>query len=457
MAAMAHTPPNFCNLSRFLELPKILQRTCQLTLLLISPVAVGACPDLTLYYQGNDTDWPALEQNLLVLMPECLENAEYFALLGAAQVNSGNVAESLETLERALLLEPNNGGAQIDYAQALYLQGQLFAALELNSQLLLREDLPANVKPLLESRRQSWQALTRQSFIQLDVLAGYDNNLNSAPDPSQITLTLSGEPVELVLDSEFRPVSGPYLNFRLAGRYRQLTPEHQHNWLMEARGRVSEDTQSDLLQLATRYAFVRPNRRHSFQVNAGMSHLLFGGSPLYTATDTSLFYLPESRRACKPYYGFALQYQLFHDNSHLNGLESKASTGVNCPFNSSWGPQQLSFELSLIDNVALKSGRPGGSRDGWQFNINWQFPFASGEILSQLSHTRLDDRDGYSPLLANGADRWLDRSYFLLQYRRPLSDRAALMINFFRQHHRSNIELFRSTDTTIEIGVSLAL
>ena len=438
-------------------MPKILQRILQLLLLLISPSVVADCPDLTLYYPGNNADWPALEQSLLPLMPECLESSEYFALLGAAQVNSGNVAESLETLERALLLEPDNSGAKIDYAQALYLQGQLFAALELNSQLLLRGDLPANVRPLLQSRQQSWQALTRQSFLQLDLLAGYDNNLNSAPDPNQITLTLSGEDVILALNEEFRPVSGPYLNFRLAGRYRQLEPQHQNNWLLQARGRVSEDSQSDLLQFDSRYAFVRPDRRHSYQLTAGFSHLFFGGSPLYTAADVSGRYQPDSRFSCKPYYGLDLQQQLFHNDSSLNGLEGKASTGINCPFNSALGRQQLSFEMGLLENAAMKNGRPGGSRDGWQFNASWQFSTSAGEILSQLSHTRLEDEDGYNPLLENGAKRWVDRSYFLLQYRRQLSTRSALMLNLFHQKQHSNIELFRSIDTTIEIGLSLAL
>jgi len=420
-------------------------------------VAYGVCPDLTLYFPGNDADWPALEQRLLVLMPECLESSGFFALLGAAQVNSGNIAESLETLERALLLEPDNGAAQIDYSQALFLQGQLFAALELNGQLLLNEDLPATLQPFLEQRQQSWEALTRQSSLQLDLLAGYDNNLNSAPDPSQITLTLSGEPVLLALSSKFRPVSGPYLNFRLAGRYRQLAPQHQHNWQMQARGRVSEDSQSDTMQFDTRYAFVRPDRRHSFQVNAGLSHLLFGGSPLYTATDTSVRYMPDSRLNCKPFYGLALQHQLYHDNSRLNGVEGKVNLGTNCPLNSSWGRQQLSFDLGILENSATKADRLGGNRSGYQFNAFWQFSLVSGEILSQFSHTRMKDRNGYNLLLANGAERWIERSYLLVQYRRQLSSRSALMINLFHQNQRSNIELFQSIDTTVEIGLSLAL
>jgi len=427
------------------------------TLLLRTGHALAVCPDLTPYYPGTNPDWSAVRLQLAGLMPECLESSEYFALYGAAQLNSGDVAESMESLERALLLDPLNGAAQIDYAQALYLQGDLFAALELNERLLARDDLPANLRSLIQNWQQSWRAETRQRLVQLDVMAGYDNNLNSAPTPDEITLTLSGEDVVLALNPDFQPLSGPYLNLRLGARFRQLAPDYQHNLLLEVRGRVSEDSQSDQLQLDTRYAFVLPGRRQSWQLDAGMSHLFFGGTPLYTATETSARYLPSSSGRCQPYYGLALQHQLFHDNSRLNGLEAKASGGMNCPFNADNGQRQLTLEVALLENVALKNNRAGDDRSGWQTSLRWRTPLGIGDFTSQLSHTRLDDRAGYNPLLSGGAERWLERSYVLLQYRRPVSAQAIVLFNVFHQTQHSNIELFDTTDTTIEVGFSLRL
>lgn len=447
------------------RLPRFMQRILQFLPCLLFSMAIvttatnaeAACPDLGPFYPGDNVDWPGLSQQLATLLPECLESSEFFALYGVAQLNSGNIAQASESLELALLLDPENGVAKLDYAQALYLQGQLFPALELNQQLLLREDLPANLQSVIQQRQQSWQALTRERSAQLDLLAGYDNNLNGAPDSGQITLTLSGEPVLLALNPEFRPNSGPYGNFRLAGRYRQLAPQHQHNFLTEIRGRLSEDTNSDLLQLDSRYAFIKPGRRHSWQLTTGISHLLFGGSSLYTATDARVRYQRASSLRCKPYFGLAAQHQLFHGQSQLNAVEGKASTGVNCPLNSSIGRQQLSLEASLLSSAAVKSGRPGGNRDGWQFSVDWQLDLPKGEIRSQINHTRLDDARGYSPLLKNGASRWLSRSYVLLQYRRPVAKTMTLMINMYHQKQHSNLELFRSIDSTVEIGISLAL
>ncbi len=420
-------------------------------------IAKANCPELAPYYLDDDADWSALEQELGALMPECLQSAEFFALYGAALLHSGQVPDAIESLERALLLDPEQGAAQIDYAQALFLQGELFSALELNKRLLEREDLPANLQPLIEQRQRNWQAMTSQSSIQIDVLAGYDDNLNSAPDPSQITLTLSGEPVILSLNDESRPVSGPYLNLRLAAGIKQLAADQQHNWTGELRGRLSEHTDSDLVQLNGRYSYIRPSRDRNWQFDAGMSNLFFGGSPLFTGTETSARYQPKVSAACKPYSNLAVQHQHYYERGSLNALETKASLGANCPMGSNSGNQLFSAEVAVLANQALKSARPGGDRRGWQATLNWQYISASGVFRAQMNHTQLNDRRGYSELLDNNAKRGLGSSYVLLQYRRPLRADMALLVNLYHQRQRSNIELFQTVDTTFELGLSVAL
>lgn len=419
--------------------------------------AQAVCPDLSPYYgEANGADWTEISRQLAPLQNQCLDSAEYYALYGAAELNQGNAPAATELLERALLLDPGNGAAQIDYSQALFLQGQLFAALEINEQLIERQDLPANLRPAIEDRQQYWESLTRDRDASLDVLVGYDNNLNSAPDSSLVTLTLSGESIPLELSSDFQATSGPYMNFRFGGRYRQLAPLSQQNWLFDVRGRFSEDTNSDLLQLDGRYVFIRPSRRHSWQINGGVSHLLFGGSSLFTAGNLSAIYQPPVSTQCRPYLGLALQNQLFSNQSRLNALEAKASTGVNCPLLIGENRHQINAEVAALQNNAENSSRPGEDRDGWQVNVTWQFAALGGEIVSQLNYTELKDEAGYSPLLANGARRELDRSYALVQYRRAIRSDLTFVANFFHQNQDSNLELFTSLDTTFEIGFSYA-
>ncbi len=425
--------------------------------LLSASVVQAVCPAMTPYYQGNEPDWPQLERQLVDLMSDCLDSSEFFALLGAAQLNGGSYSSAIESLERALLLNPQNGAAQIDYAQALFLRGDVFAALELNNRLLDREDLPQNIRDLLAARQQNWRGMTSQSQFQVDVLAGFDTNLNSAPDTEAITLTLSGENVLLALDSDYRQVSGPYASIKLRGNIRQLAPEYQQSWVMEARARVSEDSRSDQLQIEGRYSFLRPGRRRNWRLDAGISNLFFGGSPLYSALETSAFYVPRGSARCNPYLGVAAQHQLFHENSRLNALEGRASMGVTCPIGTTASNQELGIEMAVLANDALQTDRPGGDRFGWQATANWQMQLGSGNFVGQLNYTSLKDRNGYNPLLMGFANRWVERSYLLLQYRRRIFSDLIFLANAFHQLQRSNIELFITSETTFEMGFSAEL
>jgi hypothetical protein len=415
----------------------------------------AACPDLSAFYQTEGADSAVLQQQLSQLQLQCLESSEFFAVYGATQLNNSDLGGALESLERALLLNPDNGVAAIDYAQALFDEGQLFTALEMNQRLLLRQDLPAGMGDALQDRQQRWRGFTRQSSIQAEVLAGYDNNLNGAPNSGQITLTLSGEPIQLGLDPEFRPQSGGYLSTRAAYRQRRLAPESQQNWGAEIRSRNSEFSQTDLLQISANYQFVRPSRSNAWQAAAGINHLQYGGSSLFSGLDASFRYQPGSERSCNPYSQFAAQHQDFHRESRLDGLETKVSLGVTCPPFGSAGRQQLSVELSRIDNLAATGDRLGGDRAGWQSTVSWQYRLQAASLRAQLSHTTIEDKKGYSPLLSDGAERSIKRSYLLVQYRRPvrfLGEGGNFMINLYHQRQRSNLELFRSRDTSAALG-----
>ena len=418
--------------------------------------AQGECPELTSFYSSGEQDWSQTRSRLGEIFEFCLLSSEYFALYGAAQLNTGDLNAAMESLERSLLLDPNNGAALIDYAQALLQDGQLFAAIEANQLLLARQDIAAPLANDIAQRQRDWQSLTRQTIWQIDVLGGYDDNLNGAPDQDLVTLTLSGESVILALTEEFQVVSGPFLNLRVAGRHRRLGPQNQHNFVGELRGRLSNDSRSDLVQLSSRYNLVRPDRRNSWQLNAGMSHLLIGGSPLFTGTDASFRYQFASLVGCRPYYGTAVQHQVYRNQSQLNGLEAKVGVGSNCSVFGA-GNQRLNGEISLLHNRALKSNRLGGSRDGWQFILDWQLALSRGVLSAQFNHTELLDERGFSRLLANNARRNIERNSLLIQYREALpalGPGAQLMVNFYFQDQSSNLDLFRTEDTSLEIGVS---
>jgi hypothetical protein len=429
-----------------------------------------ACIDFSEFYERADTfsasadsvnNWRVLSDELLGLLEICLNSSQFFSLLGAAQLNSLDNARAIESLERALLLRPDNGAASIDYAQALYNEGQLFPALEINESLINRDDTPSQLVDGLVARQARWRAAKSDHSVRLDLVGGYDNNLNGAPDASQITLTLSGEPVLLSLDQDFQSTSGPYANLALASRFRDRSAELQHSWVNEARGRLSGDTRSDLLQFESRYSVLRPKRDQNWEASVGLTHLLFGGSSFFSAAQGVLRYQHNGAARCNPNVQLAAQLQRFQQQSQLDALESKAGAGLLCKFGDDMSAQatRLGLEFGVLDNHASRAGRPGGDRGGWQALGFWQTALWGGTVQAQVTRTILKDDRSYSPILVSGANRWVRRDQVVLQHRRPFrvgQTAAALIVNFSHQNQRSNIQLFGTRDTNFEVGLSFA-
>jgi hypothetical protein len=362
--------------------------------------------------------------------------------------------EAIESLERALLLNPDNGAAMVDYAQALLEDGQLFAAIEANRLVLARDDAPGGLATQLQARQRDWGSLTRQTSYQIDLVGGFDDNLNGGPDEDLIALTLAGEPILLTLSQNLRAASGPFGNLRALVRHRQLTPGRQHDFLGQVSGRFSEDTASDILQATARYSQTVATRQRRWQLGAGLNHLAFGGNSLFTGVDSRLRYQLRQGSRCRPFVAGALQYQTWHGQSLLNGLESKLSIGGDCAV-ADRPNQRLGLESSVLYNAALKSGRLGGDRAGWQFRLQWQVAIAGALISAQLDHTTLEDQRGYSQLLADNARRQVSRNSVLVQYRRRLSAVGGdLLLNFYHQDQGSSLNLFRTEDTSLEFGLS---
>ncbi|SVD38720.1 uncharacterized protein METZ01_LOCUS391574, partial [marine metagenome] len=218
---------------------------------LVVPVSGKACPDLSSYYPDVDQEWGSVEETLAPLLSQCSESPEYFALLGTAQLRGGNLVRALETLELALLLDPGNGAALVDYAEVLFQQGQVFAAIEINEQLLSRQDLPPGLRDPLTDRQRRWRNLTRGTAFEASILAGYDDNLNSAPLARQLALTLSGESVLLQISPDFRPNSGAYLNLAFGGTRTSASPNLATRLSGQIRGRFGEESAHELVQAST--------------------------------------------------------------------------------------------------------------------------------------------------------------------------------------------------------------
>ncbi|MDR0781139.1 MAG: tetratricopeptide repeat protein [Pseudomonadales bacterium] len=418
--------------------------------------AKAECPPLNALYPATEADWPARRADIETLLPACLQSAEYFALLGAARLNTGDVSGALEALERALLIDPNHGGAQVDYAETLYRSGQLFAALELNGALLARADLPPTLQAPLRARQAVWERDRRLFSGLVELSGGYDSNLNGAPSTSEFALTISGESALYTLDPQYQPKSGAYANARVAGSYAVISSEGRHDLLASVRVRNSAGHESDLVQADWRYGythdFTLPNATLlGWDITAGTSHLLFGGSPLYSVLDLRSRLMLRRESGCSPLLEAAAQYQRYHGQSVISGVESSLGGGLQCQ--SFTGRARLDLAGGYLMNEASDAVRPGGDRKGWRMQANWQYRLAAGALDLGASYARLNDAQGYNALLDYGARRSVSNSQFRLRYQRLLGSHARLFTSLSHLRQDSNLVPFRNKDTVLELGL----
>ena len=416
-----------------------------------------ACQDFSDFYRAIDDEFQLVESQLLPLLEECSENSEYFSLLGTVQLRSGDFFAALENLERALLLNPDNGSALVDYAEVLFQQGQVLSAVEINTQLLSREDLPVDLAQAIADRQRRWRGLMSETSSILGVSVGYDNNLNSAPMGRQLALTLSGQSVVLDVSPEFLAVGGSYANLA-AGIARSNTGRNVSSRMSgQIRGRFGENSNYEMLQASSQFAFAQSGDNPRWNAVLGFDHLNYGGKAIFSSSTIRASYLARQGKACGIYPRLALQYQHFHTQESLSGIESSLGVGVDCQLPIGKTVSRLAVEVTALTNTALKVSRLGQDRNGWQVNLAWRRQVGPGQASAQYSFTDLNDDEGYSPIFDDGARRQESLSSIYLQYTIPtrrLGAAAQIVTSISYYNQDSTVGLFRTQGANVEIGIN---
>lgn len=436
---------------------KTIPRLLSLAAFLLAPLPVFACSDLSNFYRDVEDKFLSIENELGPLLEECSESSEYFALLGTVQLRSGSLFNALENLELALLLDSTNGSALLDYAEVLYRQGQVVNALDINAQLLAREDLPEGLEEVIISRQRRWRQSASETSSILSASVGYDDNLNSAPIDRQLALTLSGQSVVLDVGSEFLAAAGPYANVAAGVARNKVGRDISSRISGQVRGRFSEDSSYELLQASSQFALAESGDNPRWNVIFGLDHLNYGGHSIFSSSTMRASYLVRQGPRCRIYPRLALQYQFFHMQESLSGAEASVGAGADCQLSIGETANRIAFEVTALTNRASKSNRLGSDRNGWQVNLVWQRQFGPGQALAQFVHTDLNDDDGYSPIFNNGARRKESLSTAYFQYAFPvrgLGAAAQVMTSVSYRTQSSTIALFRTKGVTAEIGIN---
>jgi len=421
--------------------------------------AASACPDLSSFYEMSDDEIYSIEAELSALSVECSDSSEYFALLGSVQLKGGDLLQANESLELALLLNPQNGSALFDYAQILNQQGQALNAIELGEQLLTRDDLPSGLEELIEERLRVWRRAATDKGFSIGISAGHDDNLNSAPLNDSLTLTLSGRPVVLDVAPEFQAIGGNYSRFAINGFSRTTTSDAVYSFSGGVSGKFSDLSAHQAVQGSTRFILADGGDSPRWNIEAGLDYLNYGENSIFGSSTLRASYVAKRVGSCEIMPTAALQYQHFYTSRVLSGVEGSVGLGTFCRIPGGADDERIGIEAGALHNKARDQNRLGRDRKGWRVNLAWQKNLGRGTASVQYIHAELDDETGYSVLFDNGTRRTESLDSLNFRYFYPLGSllgNANLIAWLSHYRQRSSVALFRTSGTVAEISINWA-
>jgi hypothetical protein len=408
--------------------------------------------------------------------PQCLLDAGFHAWRGAVLLSLGRPAAAVESLERALLVDPSLPGAQLDYAQALFAVGDKLAARELLQQLAQRPSLPPQIEALLQQELVATDPAAWRTRWVLTTSLGYDNNLNNAPAASELTLTFPQGAVTLPLLEGFRPQSG--MSSLNMAQWQGLKPQGTQLWLLQAELRARHTSQAGArYQQADMSAswLQAPEAPRQWIARVGASRIDFGGQHLYQGVRANALHqwqapwspLSGSHGACRPGLGAETELRRYPASTELNGrygglvLSASCQTAAQASGQMPLPAQLMSFQLRVGREYPQSATRPGGIYDKLELRAAWEGRVGNYRINADYAYARQADATGYSPLLSDNLARVTGRHSVRLEAAHPLPKGLVGEVDWFvsaeASRQTSNLAAFASRQNALYTGLRWTL
>lgn len=388
------------------------------------------------------------------------DNAEYDYLVGVAALEAGLNNEAILALERSVLMQPNFAGAWLDLSIAYYRTGQIETAQQLIQHIEENFQPPENL--LLEIQKA--KKLIRDNTIvsewrsEMSVLVGRVRNANFGISTSTLQLTLfDGGVINAQLSPDLKPradtayetrfatskrfkySSGAFSDIQLAGRAREYNNEDEQSFIDLA---GSWNYLHPLPKLTNTYGIVGASYRQ-FMLNGknlGDFTILSTGIKKYFAQcGASIRHEHEMRN----YQNFDL----------YDATIPWLALGADCYWNQ-WS-MQLDYRYGWDDPDGLRAGGTTKRQEmsaiaRWDINPNLY-------TRAIVYYADYQDQQGYSPLIANGANRYIHRVGQRLELSWKMPEKIGrgwygiLELDNIDTH--SNIALSRYEDTQLFAGI----
>jgi hypothetical protein len=427
-----------------------------------SATTASAALGATLCHQVLPELWPsgrqAIKEVLTVMQAVrsgCLDQPRFLAVLGALLLEEGKGAQAAVWLERSLMLDPSNLGAQADLAMAMASSGDLSLLQALLKEWRDRSDVPPALRSRLEALleggyKKPFPAIrfglpapsaSWATQGEISLMAGRETNLDRAPSLTELTLTIPDGPIVLPVDG--RPRRGGArvgaLSYQVAyvpneslavragfGALARQSPENTETDWRQNHAQVSAHLQSAPWRATAELGFAWVNGRL--------------GEPY--RQKRKAWGIERVIDACQVRFAAEGERRLQEQSRQLNANYKGRSLSFQCQSDLSKRVISLSVRKGVDEPSSTE--RPGGRQEASGRQLQIASPAWAGSRMQATWRVhKATDSEGYSDLLDNGAIRRTRLTQWVLEATLPLPGPGLqLVIEHQATKQTSNLPLF---------------
>ena len=383
----------------------------------------------------------------------CWNHPEFLATLGHWLVQAGQYLDAIDYLERAILLDPELKGAQVDYARALSGSGDLPSGAAILTTLLQDPSLPAELAPSLRLAKQALEKGIWRGAGLISLTLGQDSNLLGAPNLSELALTVLDQTTVLPLAPSYMAKRGHYGQVELQYEAQKIDLDGgQLTFFGNFRGRqVPELSQASFSQVNLVGEYSLPQGWGRTYLNYSLSGYQTDSESLHAANTIGAGGVFPLSRNCTYRLGMNGSLRRYNTNTALSGNYLGAQGIVGCT-------QPIFWQLiaNLGQDMASNPSRPGGSQNQTNLRAISLLPMPVGQLLVDLQWANFSDLAKYSNFIDSGRTRTMTQYNAKLEYQLlVLKDwQAALGYNKIRQI--SNLSLFSFENSGVYVAMRYA-
>ena len=382
----------------------------------------------------------------------CSRRGDYFAYQGVVLLMLRQTQPAANALEKALMLDPDLVGAQLDYAQALAELGELDTARRLARDVSRRPDTPPALKNWLSDRLSELGQTAWDVRWSAQWLTGKETNLNSAPSIQSLTLTLPGGDVTVALAANERRIPGSAWRVDVAGFASHALGDGQflvNGEISTRRSPANDETNQRILGASATY--LHPLLGGQLGIRLNGARLAVGRQDAYASNGWGLLVLlPEN---VSP-FGCRTGLSRDHENRDfpVSPILAGVYTGNQIWSNCVTGDWQFNVGLQSGHDRAISADRLGGDQRRYDLVLGAGHPLGPGVLSVSGQRGRLLDRDAYSDLLG-GQPRVVDRLGGRISYEYPLMKQLSIIGYYESTSQNSNVGLFDIKNKALYFGV----